>query len=283
MSTANANARAAVLVIVAMAAFCFNDAVIKTLSARVPIGELIAVRGLFAILLMVVLLPWIGLRIGLPERFTWIRGAGEAGVTFAFLLALARLPLGDTYTLYFAGPILLTAGAALVFGERVGARRWAAVVTGFVGVLVVLGLPSTWQTASMLALGAAFLSVARDLATRKIPATVGSGTVAVVTGVCVTASGAITAVGGDWVRLGWSDVGLCGVAALGVAGGYTAFVMGLRTGELSFVATLRYSGIPLAMLLGFAVWGDLPTLQMLVGATLIAGSGLFIVWFARRS
>lgn len=103
------------------------------------------------------------------------------------------------------------------------------------------------------------------------------------TGVCVTASGAITAVGGDWVRLGWNDVGLCGVAALGVAGGYTAFVMGLRTGELSFVATLRYSGIPLAMLLGFAVWGDLPTLQMLVGAALIAGSGLFIVWFARRS
>ena len=54
MSTANANARAAVLVIVAMAAFCFNDTIIKTLSARVPIGELIAVRGLFAILLMIV-------------------------------------------------------------------------------------------------------------------------------------------------------------------------------------------------------------------------------------
>lgn len=283
MSTANSNARAAVLVIVAMAAFCCNDAVIKTLSARVPIGELIAVRGLFAILLMVALLPRIGSRIGRPERFTWMRGAGEAAVTFAFLLALARLPLGDTYTLYFAGPILLTAGAALVLGEKVGRRRWIAVVTGFVGVIVVLGLPSTWQAASMLALGAAFLSVGRDLATRKIPASVGSGTVAVVTGVCVAVTGALTVVAGDWVWLGWSDIGLCGVAALGVAGGYTAFVMGLRAGELSFVATLRYSGIPMAMLLGFAIWGDLPTPQMLAGALLIAGSGLFIVGFARTA
>ena len=281
MSTASANTRAALLVVVAMAAFCLNDAVIKTLSTQVPIGELMAVRGLFAIVLMLVLLPWLGLRIGRPEQFTWFRALGEAAVTLAFLAALTRLPLGETYTLYFAGPILLTAGAAIVFGERVGLRRWAAVVTGFVGVLVVLGLPSSWQAASALALGAAFLSVARDLVTRKIPAAVGSGTVAVATGSVVTLSGAATVITGDWVPLGWHQVGLCGLAALGVAGGYTAFVMGLRIGELSFVATLRYCGIPMAMLLGFAVWGDLPSPQMLAGAVLIMGSGLFIVWCAR--
>ena len=70
--------------------------------------------------------------------------------------------------------------------------------------------------------------------------------------------------------------------ALGVAGGYTAFVVALRTGELSYVATFRYAGIPMAMLLGLLVWGDLPSAGMLAGAALIMGAGVFIVWHERR-
>ena len=154
-----------------------------------------AVRGAFAVGLMLVILPVLGLRIGWPERFTWLRAAGEVAVTFTFLQALARLPIGDTYTLYFAGPLLLTAGAALFLGERVGPRRWAAVLVGFLGVLVVLGLPQQWQAASLIALTAAFLSVARDLTTRWIPPAVGSGTVAALTSVCVALSGLATAAG----------------------------------------------------------------------------------------
>ena len=277
MTTAAANLRGAMLVVVAMAAFCINDAFIKELSTRVPIGELIAVRGVFAILLLLAVLPWLGLRVGWPERFSWLRAAGEAAVTFAFLAALARLPIGDTYTLYFAGPLLLTAGAALFLGERVSPRRWGAVVVGFLGVLVVLGVPSNWQAASLIALAAALLSVARDLVTRWIPPSVGSGTVTLLTGICVTLTGWATALGGGWVALGWHDVGLCAVAALGVAAGYTAFVVALRTGELSFAATFRYAGIPMAMLLGLVVWGDVPSPQMLAGAALIMGSGLYMI------
>jgi drug/metabolite transporter (DMT)-like permease len=275
------NLRGALLVVVAMAAFCINDAFIKDLSARAPIGQLMAVRGAFAVGLMLVILPVLGLRIGWPERYTWLRAAGEVAVTFTFLQALARLPIGDTYTLYFAGPLLLTAGAALLLRERVGPRRWAAVLVGFLGVLVVLGLPQQWQAASLIALTAAFLSVARDLTTRWIPPAVGSGTVAALTSVCVALSGLATALGGNWVPLAWGDVGLCALAAFGVAGGYTAFVVALRTGELSYVATFRYAGIPMAMLLGLAVWGDVPNLRMLAGAALIMGAGLAIVWQER--
>ena len=161
-----------------------------------------AVRGVFAVALMLVILPWLGLRIGWPERYTWLRAAGEVAVTFTFLAALARLPIGDTYTLYFAGPLLLTAGAALLLGEQVGPRRWAAVLVGFLGVLVVLGLPREWQAASLIALLAAFLSVARDLTTRWIPAAVGSGTVAALTSVCVTSPAGpprSAATGSGWI------------------------------------------------------------------------------------
>ena len=95
-------------------------------------------------------------------------------------------------------------------------------------------------------------------------------------------AGAATALGGDWVPLAWSDLGLCALAALGVAAGYIAFVAALAHGELSFVATFRYTAIPMAMLLGFAVWGDVPTARMLAGAALIMGSGLYIVWRERQ-
>ena len=148
-----------------------------------PVGQLMAVRGVFAVALhpgppapaRPAHRPAGAVHLAARRR----RGRGHLRLP----AALARLPIGDTYTLYFAGPLLLTAGAALLLGERVGPRRWAAVTVGFLGVLVVLGLPRDWQAASLIALAAALLSVARDLTTRWIPASVGSGTVAALTGV----------------------------------------------------------------------------------------------------
>jgi drug/metabolite transporter (DMT)-like permease len=195
---------------------------------------------------------------------------------------LRFLPLGETYTLYFAAPILPTATAALFMGERVGPRRWAAVLVGFMGVLVVMGLPTQWQLASILALGAAALSVARDVCTRKISPAVGSGTVGAATALIVGLGGATTAVGGGWVALTAADIAFCALAALGAAGGYVGFVAALRLGDLSFVATFRYAGIPVAVLLGLLVWGDVPGPQMLGGAVLIVGSGVYIVLRERR-
>lgn len=277
MSTPARNLRAALVMVAAMASFCINDAFMKLLAARIPVGELMAVRGVVVVGLMLVLLPRLGMRLGRPDRYAVLRAAGELAVSFAFLTALRFLPLGDTYTLYFAAPIMLTGTAALLMGERVGPRRWAAVLVGFLGVLVVLGLPAQWQLASLLALGAAAISVARDVCTRKISPDVGSGTVAVVTGAVVALGGAATALTGQWVALSYAEVGLCALAALGAAGGYVGFVTALRMGELSFIATFRYTGIPVAMILGFAVWGDVPGLQMLAGAGLIVASGLYIV------
>lgn len=282
MPTQARNPRAALVMTAAMASFCLNDAFMKALAVRVPLGELMAVRGVLVVALMLALLPRLGLRLGRPDRWTLLRALGELAVSFVFLAALSRLPLGDTYTLYFSAPIMLTAAAALLFGERVGPRRWAAVLVGFLGVLVVLGLPSRWQGGSLLAVAAAAVSVARDVCTRKVPPEVGSGTVAVATGAVVTLGGAATSFGGAWVPLTWAEVAWSALAAAGAAGGYVGFVAGLRMGELSFVATFRYTAIPVAMLIGLVAWGDVPGPRMLAGAALILGSGLYIVLRERR-
>lgn len=281
MPTAAPNLRAALVMIAAIAAFCVNDAMVKLLAARLPLGEIIALRGVLVVGLMLVLLPRLGQRLGRPDRFTLLRALGEVGVSVAFLTALTFLPLGETYTIYFAAPIMLTAAAALFLGERVGPRRWTAVTVGFVGVLVVLGLPSQWQLASLLAVLAACISVGRDICTRRIGPDVGSGTVALVTAALVTLSGfAMLPMG--WTAPSAMDLGLCLLAALGAAGGYVGFVTALRMGDLSFVATFRYSGIPVSMLLGLILWGDVPGGQMLAGAALIMGSGLYILWRERQ-
>ena len=263
--------------VAAMTSFCINDAFMKALAVDVPVGELMAVRGLFVIALMPPLLRLLGLPLGRPDRYAILRGVGEMLVGFAFLAALRFLPLGDTYTLYFAAPIMLTAAAALLFGERVGPARWLAVLGGFAGVLVVLGLPSQWQPAAFLALLAAVISVARDICTRLVSPEVGSGTVALATGAIVMLGGAASVGLGDWVALGWREVLGCALAALGAAGGYVGFVAGLRMGEISFVATFRYSAITVAMALGVLIWGDVPGLRMVAGACLIIASGVFIL------
>ena len=74
---------------------------------------------------------------------------------------------------------------------------------------------------------------------------------------------------------------LCFLAAFGAGAGYLLFVMGLRVGDLSYVAPFRYTGIPCAMLLGFLLWGDVPEPRLLLGAAIIAGSGLFIAYRER--
>lgn len=281
-AAAGANLRAAAIMVGATASFCVNDVFVKSLSARLPIGEIVAVRGLFVVLLMLALLPRVGLPIGRPDRYTLLRAAAELAVTLGFLTALKTLPLADTYTLYYAAPLMLTAAAALLLGERVGPRRWAAVGAGFLGVLVVLGLPANWQLASFFAILAAACSVVRDISTRWIAPDVGSGTVALTTAALITVAGGATAAG-SLVPLAWSDIALCALAALGAAVGYLGFVTALRTGEMSFIATFRYSGIPIAMLLGFTIWAEVPSLQMLLGSALIMGSGIYILLRERRN
>lgn len=279
--TASQNLRAAAFMVAAVAFFAINDVFVKLLSEHLPIGQIMGVRGLAVMALMVVLLPRLGLPLGRPDKVALLRGLSEVTVTATFLSALKFLPIADTYTLYFAAPILLTAAAALVLGEHVGPRRWIAVGVGFAGVLVALGAPASWTAPALLAVAAACLSVVRDILTRKVPPHVGSGTVALATAGAVTLGGFTTLPFG-WEPIGWGQLLLLLLAAFGAMGGYLGFVTALRMGDVGFVAAFRYSAIPITMLLGLLVWGDLPGLRMATGAAVIVASGLYILAGERK-
>jgi drug/metabolite transporter (DMT)-like permease len=278
------NLRAGALIALAMALYAVSDAFLKQLSTRVPVGEIMGLRGLMMTALLYALLSRQGHRYSPTvwlQPWNIARGAIEVGCGGLYFLALANLPLGDTATLFFIAPVMLTALAALILKEPVGPRRWAAVLCGFLGVVITAGTPQSWTLLILLPLGSALFSALRDIATRQISPFVPAGAISLVTAACMTVGGFLTLPFG-WVVPDASALLVLSGSALVVAGGYQSYVHAIRLGDLSFVSPIRYVAVPIAMILGFIGWGDVPTPMKMVGACVIVGSGLFIFYRERR-
>ncbi len=268
----------------AMTAFTVNDTFVKLLAETLPIGQIMTLRGLAVLPLLLLLLRAQAGRLALHaclEPRVLARAAAETVTSWLFLASIAALPLADAMVLFFSAPILLTVAAALFLKEPVGWRRWTAVLVGFLGVALAAAPAGAWSPAVFLPLAAAATSVLRDLVTRRIPPTVPTAAVSIATTVLVALSGLLS------LPLGWpapdaGAIGLLGLCALLLAAGYQGFVHAVRTAELSVVSPIRYVSVPIAMFTGWLFWSHLPDARMLAGALLIVGSGLFILWRARR-
>jgi drug/metabolite transporter (DMT)-like permease len=284
------NLRAAGLVALTMSLFAVSDTLVKTLFDRLPVGQVLALRGAGITMLLLGFLWLRRRRLVLAHilgRVALGRAVLEVAVAYAFFKSLELMPLTDATVLLFAAPIIMTISATLFLGEKVGPRRWTAVLLGFGGVVLVAG-PGNQSVgiAALLPLTAAFLVAGRDLITRFVPPNHDSTTVALTTAIMVMIGG--------WLSLPLGGLGLAGswlwpspmewlvVAASAVLIGtaYNAVVTGYRLGEASFLAPFRYTAIPLAILLSWSVFGDVPSPAMLIGALIITGSGIFI--FARE-
>ena len=148
--------------IIAMVGFTANDAIAKYCSESMNMAQVLLVRGFFAALL-VCLLAWQPGALASPRLMlaplVALRVVAEAGATVTFLIALAHLPLANVSAVLQSLSLAVTMGAALVLGERVGWRRWLAILAGFIGVLVIVR-PGTdgFTAASLVALLAAALT-----------------------------------------------------------------------------------------------------------------------------
>ena len=158
---------------VSMAVFTTNDSITKVVSSEMNFGQVILVRGLFAILL-VAAFAWYqdALR---PLRTLMLKPValrvfGEIGGTISFMASIVHLPLANTSAIFQALPLAITLGAAVIFREPVGWRRWSAIVAGFIGVLIIVrpGLAGFNQFSLFALISVAFCAL-RDLATRRIP------------------------------------------------------------------------------------------------------------------
>ena len=206
-----------------------------------------------------------------------MRSILEVAITFTFLSGVVRLPLATATTLFFTAPIFITLLAFLFLHERVGLNRWVAVFAGFVGVLLIAGPGGGFDPAMLLPLGAAAMTAGRDVLTRFIPLDLPVRAVAFSTATAVMLGGLASAPLGGWVFLeGPEIVGLV-VCAGFLTAADTLLVSSVRTGEMSFIAPFRYFSIIPALVLGFIVWGDVPSPIAVAGGLVIIGSGFIIV------
>jgi drug/metabolite transporter (DMT)-like permease len=256
-----------------------NDAVMKSMTADYPIGEILFIRGFFVII-PIALLAWhfggvSQLRV-LNVRNQAIRAALTVLSTVLYITSLRYLHLADALAISFTGPLFLTALAAPVLGEKVGWRRWAAVGIGFAGVLVMTRPGGeAWHWAALLPFIAALSGACRDLLTRRMSITETSVSMAGVSAFAVAVCGLLT------LPLGWrlpdpADVGMLAGAAMLLGLGQFLLIEAFRLGEAVVVAPFKYTNLLWGVIIGFVIWSHLPDRWTTLGAILVIASGLYI-------
>jgi len=281
------NLRASLCMMLAMAGFSFNDATIKTLDGALPSGQILAIRGLFAVLFFLPLLLRQRLFGRLSEALLPIvlfRALMELGGTLAFLAALVHLPFASISAILQSLPLAVTLGAALVFREPVGWRRWLAIVIGFGGVLLVVrpGAES-FQAVSLLVVLAVCFAAARDLSTRAMPETLPSLLVSASTVLLGAVGGAaLVLVQGNWIPMELAQLRTLAMAAAFMLIAQLFIVLAMRSGEVAFVVPFRYTNLLWAIALGLLLFDEVPDAWTLSGAAVIVITGLYTLFRETR-
>lgn len=280
------NARGAILMNVAMAAFTLNDTAMKAAMQTVPLYQAIGIRGVLATVALVII-GWRmgGISLNLPRRdlcYLALRSVAEVLGTLLFLAALIHMPLANLSAIMQVLPLAVTLAAATFLNEPVGWRRLTAILIGFLGVLIIIRPgPEGFDIWSLMGLGSVLCVVARDLATRQMSGALPSVTVALTAAVTVLALGGIGTVVEGWVPVTAHDLVLIGGAAVALIVGYLTVVMTMRVGEIAFIAPFRYMALLWAIVLGWIAFGELPDALTLFGAGLVVATGVFTFWRER--
>ncbi len=261
-----------------------NDAIAKWVMVDLPVSQFMVSRGLAILvgllLYLVVTRQLHVLRIR-NRRALLLRCSAMAASSYLFLTALRHMPMADTYAIAFASPIMTTVLAVTFLKETVGWRRWMAVCVGFLGVAVAMlptGQGYLWALA-LLPLASAFCSSLRDVSSRRLSATDHTMGIMVYTILALVLSGLIGATAEPWVVDAPSDsIWLILACAALQAAAHWLQIEAYRCAEVSFLMPFRYISLVFATLVGFAVWGELPTWNVALGSAIIIASGLFIWW-----
>jgi S-adenosylmethionine uptake transporter len=212
-----------------------------------------------------------------------LRGLIEAVTAYLFLTALFNMALGPLNAIMQVAPLTVTLAAAIVYGEKVGWRRLLAIVIGLFGVMLIIR-PGTegFNIWSLYALASVLGVTARDMVTRRLSPTVPGMTVTLGTTVAVMAAAGLASLTEDWAPVTQANGVLITGSACFVILGYFFSIQAMRTGEVSFVAPFRYTGLVVAMIVGYLVFAEVPKALTLLGAFIVIATGLFTFYRERQ-
>ena len=262
----------------AMVFFVVNDALVKWVSTDLPTPQLIFVRGVMTTALLLALAAWMG-------QLRWWRSALtrseptraliDSLASFTYLTAVFHMPLGNATAINLAGPLFLTMLAVFFLHERVSLGRWALILLGFAGVLLVVQpRAGEFNSYAWLCLLAAMLHAGRDFLTRLVPAQVPSLLITLSTAMMVTLLAGVWSMFEPWRAMSTRHIGQLFAAAMCLAAGYHLLTLSMRWGDMSVIGPFRYSGLLMALLLGYLMWGDVPNGLAWCGIALVVAAGL---------
>ena len=269
--------------VLAMAGFVVNDALVKSLGDRLPFAQIMFVRGALLGVLIGVLIRRHGLVGRVRETLhpmVLARALGELLATVTFLLALTRLPFATIGSILQALPLAVTLGAALFLKEPVGWRRWTAILVGFGGVLLIVRPGSiAFEPATLLVVLTVAFAATRDLCTRSLPPALPSLLVSGATTVLISLAGLLwCVVGRAWTPMTGTEVGTLVAASGFLFVGYQFIVLAMRSGDVAYVVPYRYTGLLFAIAIGLVFFDEVPDAWTLVGAAIIVATGLFSLY-----
>jgi len=259
--------------------FALLDALAKWLATSFPIGQVVLVRSLASLVFLspMIMRQGIGSLVRLERPVIQLMRVAAISVdVFFFYGAVIRLPLADVMSFYMAGPIYVAALSHFMLGERVGWRRWIAILLGFVGVLIILQPTSgVFSFGSLYALIGSFGFALAIIFSRMLRGT--SDTVLVTWQTIGAAAIAGVMAIGNWVPATSFDYGAMIVLGFVSCVAHMLITRALKMAPASTLAPLHYTLLLWAIVFGWAFFGDVPGWRTLAGAGVVVLAGLFIV------
>jgi drug/metabolite transporter (DMT)-like permease len=267
--------------VAATVVFAGSSAVSKWLVARYPIGEVLFTRTLVAFIACALfILPRSGLSVFRTDRAHHhaLRAASQVGSQTSLLIAFSLMPLAGATAISFSSPLFATLASAVLLKEAVGLSRWTALLVGFCGVLIVTNPGTeTVQIGALFALINAVLYGSVTVAVRSMSTTESAETLTLYQLALLTVMFALM------LPLGWTtptalDAAWIVFNGISNAIGQYWWTRALHLAPASALAPFYYLSLIWAAILGFAIWGDVPTISLAVGSAVVIASGLFLLW-----
>jgi drug/metabolite transporter (DMT)-like permease len=282
--------RGIVLMVLSVFLFSSMDAMIKWASRDYPTGQIVFFRN-FVAFVPVLLFLW---RANRPlslrtSRFGGhlVRGVVGVGSMFFFFLALGLLPLADAIALGMSGPIFLTALSVPLLRERVGIRRWSAVLVGFAGVLIMVRPGSgVFHPAALTAIAGAFFYGLAMVSIRHLSRSEPAGAIVFYFTLFATVAGLLS-LPLAWLAPAWIDPwlwpdtsGWAVLVGIGLIGGIAQLTLtyAFKLAPVAVIAPFEYGALVFGVVLGYLIWNEVPDRFILLGAVIVVASGLYILY-----
>ena len=267
------------------AVFNCANAASKWLIASYPIGEVLFVRTATALITMgIFILPTVGFAVYRTRKLRahLMRASSQVGSQTMLLIAFSLMPLAGATAIMFSSPIFSTLASAYFLGEKVGRVRWAVLLIGFFGVLVIASPGAdSFSIGALFALGNAVLFGTVVAGVRGMSSTESAETLLMFQLTLLTIAYAFALLLGCKMPTGFDALVMIG-SGIGNGGAQYLWTRAIHLAPTSAVVPFQYLQLVWALLLGFSIWGDVPTLGLIAGSAVVITSGLYLFWHETR-